>query len=266
MFENKYFIEMKMAINDTIRTIEKEIGRGGITFKDYMVHRTALNILIVNAVTGSELTVNGSDAKCKFNKRLPSFEQVGEIVNILDKYIDEVENPFLESVEEAVLEKRASENKDDEDMGIPDKSESSVNFNAYHRSVPFVKKSTNKELKKLFSNNRSFINGLMKPHDIYVLYDLGKRARSNANFKKGLIIGGVATIVACTAGVIFFKRRKGNEEKPDDGMTDKPLGLRSELSDIDIPVIEYTETDIPVIPDTEIQTEVPAYNVELNAL
>ena len=114
----------------------------------------------------------------------------------------EVENPFLESVEEAVLEKRASENKDDEDMGIPDKSESSVNFNAYHRSVPFVKKSTNKELKKLFSNNRSFINGLMKPHDIYVLYDLGKRARSNANFKKGLIIGGVATIVACTAGEI----------------------------------------------------------------
>lgn len=265
MFENNYFTEMKVAMNDTIRSIEKSVDRG-ISFSDYMVNRTALNVLIVNAVTGSELTVTGSEAKCKFNKRLPSFAQVGEIVDILDTFIEECENPFLVSVEEMIIEKREAEN-DKDDMGIPVKPKHVVDFSSYYRGVPLIKHPSNKELKKIFSGGRNFINGLIKPHDIYVLYHIGKQARSNANFKKGVIIGGILTVVACTAaGVVMFKKKKDGEELNDGTTENAALGLRSELSDIDIPTLEYKETNIPVISDSEVKTEVPTYNVELNAL
>jgi len=201
---------MKNTVKERITTISNIVNEiktmvsnpAGVNNQAYDAKRYQLNMVLVETLCGAEFTTNKkNETKIKFNKPLPSKKQVSEICTIVDDFIRNVENVYLEALEAAQV-------ATDDDMGIP------ANGLRVNGVVPMITKAKNKELKNIFAgDNATILDIPLTAMDCITLAAMGEDARKDYNFKKTLIIGGVTVLVVggVAAGIYIYNKKKDDD-------------------------------------------------------
>lgn len=204
-----------------------------------MNQRAALNNLIIEAMLGCEITVGATEKenKVKFNHHLPSMAQVREVVNIVDDFIANVENPMLA----ALINAGQAES---DDLAIPQEFELKIGDEV--QRVTMIDKVSNKKLKSEIFERRLMQTVKMTGKDVLALAALGQEARKRSCRNKMLIIGGIQILLlgGLTAALIVRKVTKKHE---DDNMEN------IDVSAEDVPEVDLSDADVDVpLPGDEV--------------
>ncbi|MCM1220116.1 MAG: hypothetical protein NC548_37060 [Lachnospiraceae bacterium] len=173
--------------------------------------RLVLNLMLIEALIGAEIKKDeGKKAKgdyvIKFNRHLPTASELGEIVDIVDTFVTEVETPFLD---------RIAPMQSGDDMGIPQKSNIRL------------EKLNKKSMYDLIFNggNDAMTNRMINTVDCVQLAGIGEQLRKKTIRNRVLIVGGVALVIT-GAGMVGYnmykKKHEGNNENSGD-VNDGPM-------------------------------------------
>lgn len=217
----------------TTDTIPHEIQKG--KFEDVNAYisssRTALNILLVEAMLGCEIKTKG-DGKVKFNHRLPRKKDIAEVCELLEDFIENVENPLLAHLTGMIDE-------DSEETTVVPKFEMKINGKV--QRVRMLDKPSNKKLKKEIFDKDMIRNVKIDVNDCLNLASMGEDARNKANRNKMLIVGGIAILITGTAvaGLMIYHHMKDDDLSVGDELVDGDIPDIIDMDDIgDIPQVD----------------------------
>ena len=231
--------EVKDMINEiknwALKAVPEKIAKENLTEQKYFNDcRLVLNIMVIQALTGAEYDPSkvGKDGKYKvsFNGALPTTSEVAEIAEIIDAYIETVEDNFLSSV---------STSPDDMSINaIPDGSP----------SIKLNNKVNKKNLTNIifgYDGQQAICKMLIDSADVIRIAALGEELRKKRNRNRILIIGGITLLVAAGAGAgYYFYNKNHNDNDAID-------------TDADVNVDE-----IPDDPDVRIDDETPIVEID----
>lgn len=203
--------------------------------KEYIsTARTELNILLIEAALGCEIKTKG-DGKVKFNHKLPSKSNLSDLCELLQTFIDNVENPFLAKMTNNVT----TVSTDAGDMEVPLKFDMRINGEV--KRVRMLDKPDNKRLKKEIFDKDMIRNVKIDVTDMMRLAAMGEDARKKENKKKMLIIGGVVILLtgAVVAGIVIYNHNKEEDIMIGDDIVDGDIpDIDMDDGDADIPQVE----------------------------
>lgn len=246
--------EIKVAIDE----IKRIVDNPNLTEDDYLKGRIALNMAVIQALIGAEFQKpkkDGKEYRLKFNGKLPNRNELAEIVTMLNDFIGEVENPFLETLyalPETDAEAEGEVSAEDDDMEIVPEGElceSNVNH------IPTVEKWDGKKLKNYifgYDGKSALSRAMLTATDCIRLSAIGEEVRKKQNRNKMLIIGGVALLITggVVAGVVIHNHNKKDDKDLDDMIDD--------IDDVDV------DGDIDVDTDIDVDDDVPTVEVDVD--
>lgn len=220
---------MKNFMNDRIEEIRKttrelqDIIKKGISEEEYIVkYRSALNLVIVEALTGGELSKDRKGANIlKFKHNLPSASEILEITNLVKDLVDE-EKAWITQLD-----------GDDDDMSVS--------------SIITTNATKAKDVNERIFGDESILHDYIGTTEILELAAMGESLRSALIKKRVLIIGGItlAVIGAGTAAAILYKHKKDSAEGEDTEIGDtidvEEIPVDDNVEIEDIPVVDIDE-------------------------
>jgi len=201
--------------------------------KQYNEKRANLNVKVIEFCVGGTLSGEKHD-KFKFNHRLPSKAKVAEAADVINRFIRDVENPYL--IKAAAKKSKAV---NDDDLDIPSNELLPAGI------IIDIKKASNKSLRKAIigKDGLPYYNSQLTGTDVYNLAAAGDEARKKHNRTVTLIVAGT-TVALTAAGVVGYTiYKKKQEEKDQELLDDINDEINAEVVDPD---------DCPVVdPDAE---------------
>lgn len=225
-----------MALSDIPASINRPEG----SFDDYKSRRIALNLSIIQVLIGAEMPDrkdDGGEWKLKFNSRLPDRSELADIIDIVDTFVNEIENPYLNSFANNTV---STEN----DMNIPPRDGFSPDT---VRAVPKIEKINAKKLKNYifgYDSKDAISRVYLNASDCIKVSALGEELRKKTNRNKMLIVGGIALLITGgTVAAICIRNYNKKAEREIDGMID--LSVESD----NIPTMDMSEDtdDVPTV-------------------
>lgn len=202
--------------------------------------RIPLNMTLIQTLLGAEIKEPkkaGKECKISFRHLLPSTKQLGDIIEIVNKFISDVENPFLESLY------ATDASSDDDDMAIPTRAAVGT---ASADAIPNKEKWNKKELKNyIFGYNGvpSIAAYKIGSLDCMRIAAAGEEAKKRDITKKVLI--GTGITVAITAGVVtgvyIYNKKKDEKEMAEIDVEVNVVDVDDEpdlIGDDDIPQVD----------------------------
>lgn len=241
------------AIKKIIDDIDKMTDNPSLSEDDYLMNgRIVLNMAIIQTLLGAEFAEPKKEGKgysLKFNGKLPNRTELAEIVQILNDFIGEVENPFLDDLYSV----EAGVDPQEDDMGITDDDYDPV-FSTMN-NIPTVEKWDKKKLRDYifgYDGKSAMSKAMLTGMDCIHLAAIGEEMKKKNETKKMLIIGGVVIAIAAgavTLAVINNKRKKKAEENT---FIDEMDDIGVDMDGVDIDDDELTEVaddtdDAPVV-------------------
>jgi len=192
---NKFYEAEMAAINNQISTMASMVATGNATLNQYKAERISLNLHIIQVLVGCTIVEKNGSRKVKFNKPLPTKEQIANVAKVVQNFINTVECKIMKATGE-----------DEEDLAIP-----------VSAGIPDIEKCNNKKLAAniLGTDTVSIstlpINGV----DCMQLAAFGEEARKKRNTKLAIIIAGcvVVAAVGTTVAVLTIKKKKEKDEE-----------------------------------------------------
>lgn len=176
-------------------------SKDGISIDSYHELRMTMNILIISALLGAEFVPNKkkNEMKMKSNHMLPTKEEIAVISSILDKFINEVEEPFFEIAEESIS---------DPDMEIP-----CVGGGMIPTKIEKTNKKKVRNVMLGYEGNSAISEDYFTAADCIAIAALGEQLRRKQNIQRALIIGGIVIVAtAAVAGICYYNEKKRDEE------------------------------------------------------
>lgn len=211
-------------INEIVTLVNtlKAAGEDPKNVSKYEELREELNMLLVLTLVGAEVTEKKfgkkkGQLKVRFNKPLPSMEEVAEIANVVQ---DLVMNTEVNVNEDAIVVPMKRDFDPDE----------------------FKMKNKDLEDKILGNNGFAFSDELLTADDIPRLAAIGMAARKRANIVKFAVVAGAIVITVTTAAVIYNSKKNKKDEVPEETDTDSDDGIIDMDEDIDD--VEVDDVDI----------------------
>ena len=230
-----YSVEKMTLINTMLtQTMPAYLASAEKTSEGYQQLRAELNMEIIQFCVGGQIKDTKNGDTIKFNKKLPSREQVATVAAALDAYIKKYEADIIEQDED-----------DDDDM--------SCNVCCMTNELAPVDKINNKQLKENILTGgtaglayyKRFLTGI----DVITLAGIGEKARKDHNIKVAIIAGSVVLVAgaAVTAGVLIKKNHDNSCANPDLDELDVDVDDVDvdEIEDLDIPEVEVE--DVPAL-------------------
>jgi len=196
--------------------------------------RLVLNLMLIEALTGAEISrveggkANG-DYKIKFNRRLPKPNELAQIAGIVDKFIAEIENPFIARFTVA----------DPENMDIP------VGEGGSSIRLEKINKKAMKEL--IFGGGAdAMTNRMINAIDCVTLAGIGADLKKKIIRNRVLIVGGIAMVITAGGVIGYNVYKKKNSDGCDNAPVDEPA---VEIGGDDMPEVNVDDTtgDAPVV-------------------
>ena len=178
--------------------VPAKIQKENLTEEQYLNDcRLVLNIMVIQTLIGAEFDKAGKDGrnKIKFNRPMPTQQQVAEIVEIMNQYISTVEDPFLE----------VTTVEDEDDMSIDGMIDSVEKIDKINKK---------KMVDAIFGYNgqQAIVKMLIDPIDIIRIDLMGKDLRKKCMINRTLIIGGITLFVAGAGAGAFYLINKNNKD------------------------------------------------------
>jgi hypothetical protein len=224
------FVKNPAIINATIK------ANNEISMNDYIkLCRVPINNLIFEIVLGGEITDDEKKGmRLKFNKKLPSTEELSKVCSLLTAYIEQIEEPLLET-----FDIPDETTKDNDDLSIPAEDTSSTEFII----VETFSKEEKKKLNGKKINEKLYSSGLaatcINVDTVMELASIGKKVRKKRNLTVGLIVGGSVIVLGTAAAIAVAMSGKSEETESEIDDTD--------TDDIDTDIEDIEIEDIPVV-------------------
>ena len=192
----------------SMTSIGNMVDKGEInSFEEYMVQRRELNLDIIMAMFGGNVTTNKAGVpSIKFDTRkFINALEFASLNSLVLNYVNDIEKPFLNSLTEL------SSGKSD-DIGIPNSI-----FDSHE--IPDVEKINERQFSDLIfgkEGRNSILNVLIDSQDLVKLLSIGEKVMKSKNVKKTIIIvAGVAAVAAIGyVGYKKYQQHKAEKEAP----------------------------------------------------
>ena len=189
----KFYDTEMTAINNQIANITAMVSQGNASINQYKQERTTLNLHVIQVLCGCTIVEKNGARKVKFNKPLPTKDQIAQVAKTVQNFINTIECNIMKS-----------NGEDDDDIAIP-----------VSAGIPDIEKCNNKKLAASILGTDMLsictlpINGV----DCMQLAAFGEEARKRRNTKLAIIIAGcvVVAAVGTTAAILVVKKKKEKE-------------------------------------------------------
>lgn len=225
--------DIKRMTKTEIPELINNVELGAAMYEEY---RMELNRAIIQACIGGEFTQNSKgENKIKFNKSLPTTNELAEIISLMDVYVKTVEIPYLNSID------YVGDDDYDEDMSIPN----SLEIASAGSGIINIDKVNNKKVTNYIFGKNGYdpiMKYMLNASDIMKIAAIGVDLRKKTNRNTMIIIGGISIAVAAGIGYALYKYNSDKNDI-DKSMNDVDL----DDSEIELDEVDIDLDDAPVV-------------------
>lgn len=227
------FSDVPTIINNDDMTIEKYIS----------TVRVIINTALIEICMGLDMTEKkNGDHIFKYGAK-PTLEQISDLSNILDEYVEKIERRFYEEIEI---------DSDEDDLEIPNESEANTGADANIQCVKQQLFSCDHLSRKTIMNEycSKVSEGTIKSRHLVELYEVGLKLRRKRMIITASIIAGALVAAGITTAIVVFCGKK--KDTADDAYVDDEniIDVTDEVSD-DMNTDSESEVtgdeDVPVV-------------------